>query len=302
MRAAEARLILDSAITTLDERQSALQTFGLSGMDLAPTVPLRRDAAGAARSGQSGLDDPRGRRGRHPRRAGPRRGQVRRSRGGQGIDPPLVRLRPRGATARAVDAGVHRDDRAARRRAAVHERRRVGDPAHGRGNGRRPAGAPGDRARHARRSTGIWLQDVWRYARHFWSIPYQSTPGRNLFYLVRDAALPERPLIGIAALGNPVLGLAKRDDHFGWSANGLERRLPDLERAQAPRPCRPPVPGAAVPSRRRTAATSVSGRSVQGGRDDGRDAGGDRAPQRGRPPRQARRRRRGARRRLPVDP
>ena len=70
---------------------------------------------------------------------------------------------------------------------------------------------------------------MWRYARHFWSIPYQSTPGRNLFYLVRDAAMPDRPLIGIAALGNPVLGLAKRDDHFGWSANGLERRLPDLD-------------------------------------------------------------------------
>src|SRR5262249_36781250 len=79
---------------------------------------------------------------------------------------------------------------------------------------------------------GALLQDVWRYARHFWSIPYQSTPGRNLFYLVRDAALPERPLIGIAALGNPVLGLAKRDDHFGWSANGLDRRLPDLDGRQ----------------------------------------------------------------------
>ena len=52
-------------------------------------------------------------------------------------------------------------------------------------------------------TTGTLLQDVWRYARHFWSIPYQSTPGRNLFYLVRDAALPERPLIGIAALGQP---------------------------------------------------------------------------------------------------
>ena len=26
-------------------------------------------------------------------------------------------------------------------------------------------------------TTGILLQDVWRYARHFWSIPYQSTPG-----------------------------------------------------------------------------------------------------------------------------
>ena len=83
-------------------------------------------------------------------------------------------------------------------------------------------------------TTGMLLQDVWRYARHFWSIPYQSTPGRNLFYLIRDAALPERPLIGIAALGNPVLGLAKRDDHFGWSANGLERRLAGSRRPQAP--------------------------------------------------------------------
>ncbi len=28
-------------------------------------------------------------------------------------------------------------------------------------------------------ATGLFLQDVWRYARHFWSIPYQSTPGRT---------------------------------------------------------------------------------------------------------------------------
>jgi len=38
MRTVEAGTILDSAITALDERQGALQTFGLSGMDLAPTV------------------------------------------------------------------------------------------------------------------------------------------------------------------------------------------------------------------------------------------------------------------------
>jgi hypothetical protein len=49
MRAAEARVVLDSAIDKLDERQEALQTFGLSGMDLAPTVrsgatlPVLRD-------------------------------------------------------------------------------------------------------------------------------------------------------------------------------------------------------------------------------------------------------------------
>lgn len=69
--------------------------------------------------------------------------------------------------------------------------------------------------------TGLLLQDIWRYARHFWSIPYQSTPGRNMYYLVRDGAADSRPLIGIAALGNTVLGLAQRDDYAGWNAHGL---------------------------------------------------------------------------------
>ncbi|MFL5958654.1 MAG: Druantia anti-phage system protein DruA [Gaiellaceae bacterium] len=75
--------------------------------------------------------------------------------------------------------------------------------------------------------SGLRLQDIWRYARHFWSIPYQSTPGRNLFYLVRDDALPERPVIGIAALGNPIIGLAQRDRTLGWTADSLASRLVD---------------------------------------------------------------------------
>jgi len=77
--------------------------------------------------------------------------------------------------------------------------------------------------------TGLRLQDVWRYARHFWSIPYQSTPGRNVFYLVRDDAGPDRPVIGIAALGNPILGLAQRDDFLGWSVASLRRRLEEAD-------------------------------------------------------------------------
>lgn len=76
--------------------------------------------------------------------------------------------------------------------------------------------------------TGLLLQDIWRYARHFWSIPYQSTPGRNMFYLVRDGATDGRPLIGIAALGNTVLGLGQRDDYAGWSATGLRTRWNEL--------------------------------------------------------------------------
>lgn len=73
--------------------------------------------------------------------------------------------------------------------------------------------------------TGLRLQDVWRYARLQWSIPYQPTPGRNLHYLIRDAAGPGHPVIGIAALGNAILGLAERDDALGWSLASLSARL-----------------------------------------------------------------------------
>jgi hypothetical protein len=69
------------------------------------------------------------------------------------------------------------------------------------------------------------LQDVWRYTRLQWSIPYQQTPGRNVHYLIRDAAGPNRPVIGIAALGNAILGLSKRDDALGWSVQSLAKRL-----------------------------------------------------------------------------
>jgi hypothetical protein len=77
--------------------------------------------------------------------------------------------------------------------------------------------------------TGIRLQDLWRYARHLWSIPYQSTPGRNMYYLIRDEAGEKRPIIGIAALGNAVLGLYQRDEALGWTLHALNRRLRDSD-------------------------------------------------------------------------
>lgn len=80
--------------------------------------------------------------------------------------------------------------------------------------------------------TGIHLQDVWRYARHLWSIPYQSTPGRNMYYLVRDQAGKNRPIIGIAALGNAVLGLYQRDEALGWTLDALSRRLHEADAKQ----------------------------------------------------------------------
>src|SRR5262249_35999186 len=65
------------------------------------------------------------------------------------------------------------------------------------------------------------LIDIWRYFRHGWSTRYRSTPGRNLFYLVRDAAQPNHPVIGITALGNTVMQLTPRDAELGWTLSGL---------------------------------------------------------------------------------
>ena len=229
MHAVEAGAILDAAISALDERQSALQTFGLSRMDLGPTVhygaTLRvlrdlLDQGWTIREDDEGiiLD-------------APGRGAVRLD------DPEAAKETIRRSFAFARDAQLSEPSTLAfirtTERRGVHRLFASGTELAARLTAQGTAGVqpvlqvidPG--ARDV--TTGVLLQDVWRYARHFWSIPYQSTPGRNVFYLIRDAALPERPLIGIAALGNPVLGLAKRDDYFGWSANGLERRLPDLD-------------------------------------------------------------------------
>ncbi len=228
MGTVESYAILDGAITNLDERQRTLESYGLSAPDLAPTIrygatlrvlrdlvsqgwTIREDDEGvildAPGRAAIRLDDPE-----------TAKQSIRRSfafaREAQLRELPTLQFiesAERKGVARVFTSGSELANRlTAEGPAAITPELEVISP-----------GARDE-------ATGLLLQDVWRYARHFWSIPYQSTPGRNLFYLIRDAALPERPLIGIAALGNPVLGLSKRDDHFGWSANGLERRLPDL--------------------------------------------------------------------------
>ena len=73
--------------------------------------------------------------------------------------------------------------------------------------------------------TGIPLGDIWRYFRYTWSIPYKTMPGRNLFYLVRDANYPFHPVIGIFALGNSVLNLTVRDDDIGWTVESIKKAL-----------------------------------------------------------------------------
>lgn len=73
--------------------------------------------------------------------------------------------------------------------------------------------------------SGYTLSDIWRYFRYTWSIPYKTMPGRNLFYLVRDASQPYHPVIGIFALGNSILNLTVRDDDIGWTIEAIKNHM-----------------------------------------------------------------------------
>ena len=73
--------------------------------------------------------------------------------------------------------------------------------------------------------TDIRLYDIWRYFRLTWSTPYRSTPGRNVFYLIRDRKQECHPVIGIAALANCVIGLKSRDDQIGWTPDAVADEL-----------------------------------------------------------------------------
>ena len=69
--------------------------------------------------------------------------------------------------------------------------------------------------------TGLRLVDIWRYFRLTWSSQYTSTPGRTMSFLIRDASADFHPVIGIAALGSPVIQIAARDKAIGWRTDEM---------------------------------------------------------------------------------
>lgn len=66
--------------------------------------------------------------------------------------------------------------------------------------------------------TGLRLRDIWRYFRLTWVNNYKSVPGRSIMILIRDAAAPNHPVIGIAALASSVVQQKVRDKYIGWDA------------------------------------------------------------------------------------
>jgi hypothetical protein len=65
--------------------------------------------------------------------------------------------------------------------------------------------------------TGLNLMWIWRFFRHTWSLEWRPTPGRSLNFLIRNAARPGHPVMGIIGLANAVFQLGCRDHTIGWT-------------------------------------------------------------------------------------
>jgi hypothetical protein len=64
-------------------------------------------------------------------------------------------------------------------------------------------------------------KDIFRYCRLLSSVPYSEYVGRRMHFLIRDASLSGRPIIGIAALGSSLLQIRCRDEWIGWNTPEL---------------------------------------------------------------------------------
>lgn len=66
---------------------------------------------------------------------------------------------------------------------------------------------------------------LFRILRYYWSSPYSEYVGRRIKLIIRDRALPNKPVIGIAALGSPIIHIPERDDFIGWNKNNRTKNL-----------------------------------------------------------------------------
>ena len=78
--------------------------------------------------------------------------------------------------------------------------------------------------------TELDLMDIWRYFRYTWLTPYNTVPGRNINFLIRNAAKPKDPVMGIATLASPMMNLSVRDNYIGWTIDAVENKLERKQR------------------------------------------------------------------------
>lgn len=81
--------------------------------------------------------------------------------------------------------------------------------------------------------TGIKTSEIWRYFRLTWSTPAETTPGRTLQYLIRDAAHPMHAVMGIASLENCAVQITCRDNYIGWNQKAFIDRVTTLSADKA---------------------------------------------------------------------
>lgn len=67
--------------------------------------------------------------------------------------------------------------------------------------------------------------NLFRILRYYWSSPYSEYVGRRIKLIIRDRALPGKPVIGIAALGSPIIHIPERDDFIGWDKETRTQNL-----------------------------------------------------------------------------
>lgn len=67
--------------------------------------------------------------------------------------------------------------------------------------------------------------NLFRIFRYYWSSPYSDYVGRRIKLLIRDKGLPKKPIIGIAALGSPIIHIPERDEFIGWDKETRTRNL-----------------------------------------------------------------------------
>lgn len=68
-------------------------------------------------------------------------------------------------------------------------------------------------------------KDLFRIFRYYWSSPYSDYVGRRIKILIRDRGLPNKPVIGIAALGSPIIHIPERDEFIGWDTKTRTKNL-----------------------------------------------------------------------------
>jgi hypothetical protein len=76
---------------------------------------------------------------------------------------------------------------------------------------------------------------LWRYFRFLGAMPAADYVGRRMRFLVRDASLPNHPIMGVAALGSCLMNMRVRDTWIGWTPAGRvtaseRRRLKEAKR------------------------------------------------------------------------